>query len=200
MVSLTPWSPTPHLRVYNVLDWTDQRMADQWLVSQLVQNCFKWYGTFLLLYRECFNLEWGCVVATRCWLVWGQFNGNMSILAPSSFTICRGKVSILSVRRACSTKPGCQPHSSSYLYHLQRNDQDLTPWVCGVTTKTKSIHKNPWRRCILTVLKRCHAPADSSSLTKLDVAMIAEKSRNLIPQEAGAVVAQRKCDQIIQFL
>ena len=76
------------------------------------------------------------------------------------------------------------------LHRLQRNDQAMIRWMCGVTTKDQVSWHDLLKRMQLDGLARYSAPADLDGTTMKMVGW--RTSWNLIPQEVVAVAAVRK--------
>ena len=128
----------------------------------------------------------------------GKFNDLLPVLTSRLFSITsRGRVYNVCVRRAVLHASEIWAPTSSGSHRLQRNDQAMVPWMCGVTTKEQVSSQDLLEQMQLDDLaKVLHTRLLRWYGRWYNVAMVGgRKSRNSIPKEVVAVAALSKPGQ-----
>ena len=153
MVSLALWSPIPSPGSIDVLDWPNQYMEDQWQESQWEERSSRWHHLSATLGTAYSQV--GAVNLCPSQDAVSHEANSMSSYFLLSFAITpKGWIYNSCIRSAMlHASETCAPTSPD-LHRLQRNDRNMIPWMCGVTTRDQVSSKDPLKRTQFDVLAK----------------------------------------------
>ena len=135
LVSPAVWSLIPESCVNTGRCSGQARPVDQWQRSQSVRRSLRW--CLLCYLGDCLSSGGGCELAsiTRWRVAWGKFIELLSVITFHSFPITsRETVYNSCVRTAMLHASETWAPNLCDLHRLQRNDQAMICWMCGITT------------------------------------------------------------------
>ena len=191
VASLEIWSPIPHPGVNGVLDRPDQKMmAHQWQRPKWEEGILR----FVFLPSAALGATYPQVAVVNS-LPWKDaVSSSCPSLPPAHFpSPSEGAIKISCTRSAMFHARETWVLTSSDLHCLQRNDQAIIRWICGITNKDKVSSQNLQEGMQLNDLEKVlhtHRPRWHGHVEHNDGWL--RKVQKLNPAWGRAVFAQRK--------